>query len=78
MLTRRKTGFVLHTIRLVKRYQFNYYLFTINFIYTHTTAMVDGVYSQYTQNNDGQLKGSVLSLARATPGRPQPPCPEQS
>ena len=34
MLTRRKTGFVLHTIRLVKRYQFNYYLFTINFIYT--------------------------------------------
>ena len=44
MLTRRKTGFVLHTIRLVKRYQFDYYLF--------------GVYSQYTQNNDdGQLKG---------------------
>ena len=32
MLTRRKTGFVLHTIRLVKRYQFNYYLFTINII----------------------------------------------
>ena len=34
MLTRRKTGSVLHTIRLVKRYQFNYYLFTINIIYT--------------------------------------------
>ena len=34
MLTRRKTGFVLHTIRLVKRYQFNYYLFAINIVYT--------------------------------------------
>ena len=51
MLTRRKTGSVLHTIRLVKRYQFNYYLFTINIIYTQQRWWMVHIFSVHPKQS---------------------------
>ena len=56
MLTRRKTGSVLHTIRLVKRYQFNYYLFTINIICTQQRWWMVHIFSVHPKQSWWSIK----------------------